>query len=88
MSVSKSFRLSEECIQALEDQVAAGFASNQTALVEGRIRRERLRLQIQRDEEDMDREWREARADADDREELALVQKEFTTADSEAWSRL
>ncbi|MBI3924963.1 MAG: ribbon-helix-helix protein, CopG family [Armatimonadetes bacterium] len=88
MSVSKTFRLSEETARALEDLVAAGRAPNQTALIEELIRRERLRLRIAEEEAELDRQWQEAMADPAFREEQADIHDEFALADEEIWAGL
>lgn len=60
MSVSKTLRLSESSARALEDLVAAGRAPSQTALIEELIQKERLKLELAREESGLVREWDEA----------------------------
>lgn len=88
MTISKSFRLSPQAIRALEELVSAGRAPSQTALIEELIRRERLKLELQMEEQALDAEWAEAMQDPVFREDLEAVERDFRHADSEAWARL
>jgi hypothetical protein len=85
MAKSKTFRLSDQSAGALEAMVAAGYAPNQTNLVEGLIRKELLRFEMAQEEVRLEAEWAEAMADPDFLSDHALIAEEFEVSDSENW---
>lgn len=86
MARSKTFRLSEESACALEAMVAAGYALNQTHLVEGLIRKELLHFEIAQEEARLEAEWVDAMADPDFRADHDAVTAEFANVDLENWA--
>jgi hypothetical protein len=85
MAKSKTFRLSDQSAGALEAMVAAGYAPNQTNLVEGLIRKELLRFEMAQEEVRLEAEWAEAMADPDFLSDHALIAEEFEVSDAENW---
>lgn len=86
-SISKTFRLSEAAVRALAALVASGRAPNQTALLEDLLRREAVRLEMEHEEEKLDRAWREAMEDPAFLADVAAVEADFAALDAEVWKR-
>lgn len=85
MARSKTFRLSEESATALEAMVAAGYAPNQTHLLEGLIRNELLRFEMAQEEARLEKEWVQAMSDPSFCTDNNLITEEFASADQENW---
>ena len=83
-TISKTFRLQEDTVNALQELVEVGLAVSQTALLEWLIRREKARLQVKTEEETLAKEWAEAMQDADFVADLHEVEASFRSADQES----
>lgn len=83
-TTNKTFRLSQEATQALEDLVRAGKARTQTALLEALIAREKRRFDMERRELELDAAWEAAMASPEYRAELLDIEENFADADAES----
>jgi alkylhydroperoxidase family enzyme len=83
-TLSKTFRLGRLTVQALEQLVKAGRAPSQTALVEMLIAREKARLDLENEEQEMEAAWISAMNSGDYCAEMSAIEAEFTGADAEA----
>lgn len=81
---NKTFRLSHEATRALEELVRAGKARSQTALLEALISREKKRLDMERQEQELEDAWEAAMASPEYAAELYELEEAFTDADAES----
>jgi phage FluMu gp28-like protein len=82
-TVSKTFRLQRESVEAMEDLVRSGRAITQTALVEMLVSREKARLDFEREEQILDAAWKKAMESPEYRLEMSQIELEFVSADAE-----
>lgn len=87
-TISKTYRLDRACVEALELLVKAGRAETQTALLELLISREKVRYDMEREEQELDRAWAVAMESSEYVAEMRLVESEFAEADAEAGRKL
>ncbi len=81
---NKTFRLSQEATQALEALVRAGKARSQTALLEALIAREKKRLDMEHQEQELEAAWEAAMASPEYPAELLEIEESFAGADAES----
>ena len=83
-TVSKTFRLTHEAVNSMQELVRAGRAQTQTALLESLIAREKARLTMEREERELDEAWQKAMSNPEYRAELAGTESAFAAADAES----
>lgn len=83
-TLSKTFRLQRQSVEALEDMVRSGRAESQTALVEMLISREKTRLDMEREEQELDKAWAAAMDSPEYVNEMQEIEAAFQTADIES----
>jgi len=87
-TLSKTFRLRRQSVDALDALVRAGRAESQTALVEMLIAREKCRFDMEQEERELDQAWSEAMKSAEYASEMNRIEAEFATADAESASQI
>ena len=83
-TISKSFRLTSETVEALEELVEGGAAPTQTALIEQLIQRERARRKKVSEEQSLVMEWAQSMLDPAFVADQQEIEAAFASADLEA----
>lgn len=87
-TISKTFRLHRHCVENLELLVRAGRAETQTALLEMLVARERVRYDMEREEQELDQAWSVAMESSEYVSEMRTIESEFAAVDAETARRI